>query len=352
MMTSRGLDDATAFPAEHRAARRRRLTRRLVLAALIAVLLVAVLHATPWPAALLIRGVFAQGAAGTVAEMAPYVPSSGVDDLGTVAYAEGSPDTTLSAYSRSGSGPLPTVVWIHGGAWISGDSGNVDPYLQLLAAEGYTAIGLNYTVGPEAVYPTAVGQLNDALAYITAHAGELRVDPTRIVLAGDSAGAQLASQLAVLTTNPEYSRLLGIEPALDPRQLIGVVLNCGVYDLDRMADLSGIVAWGFDASLWAYTGTKDWSATYEGATMSTIDFVTPDFPPTYISGGNGDGLTWLQSVPMAEALRAQDVEVTELFWAEDHEPALPHEYQFHLDYPEAKQALQETLDFLAVVSTR
>ena len=33
--------------------------------------------------------------------------------------------------------------------------------------------------------------------------------------------------------------------------------------------------------------------------MSTIDFVTADFPPTYISGGNGDGLTWLQSIPMA-----------------------------------------------------
>src|SRR5690606_15319354 len=134
--------------------------------------------------------------------------------------------------------------------------------------------------------------------------------PDRIVLAGDSAGAQLASQLATLTVNDDYAKLLGIAPAIEAEHLVGVVLNCGVYDLRAMAELSGITSWGFKTALWAYTGSRDWSSTYAGATMSTVNFVTEDFPATFITGGNGDGLTWLQSVPMHHALQDKDVDVT------------------------------------------
>ncbi len=69
-------------------------------------------------------------------------------------------------------------------------------------------------------------------------------------------------------------------------------------------------------------------------------------PATYISGGNGDGLTWLQSIPMAKRLQELGVDVTPVFWPAPHEPALPHEYQFHLDLPEARKALADTIAFL------
>ena len=167
-----------------------------------------------------------------------------------------------------------------------------------------------------------------------------------IILAGDSAGAQLASQLATIITNPRYAELLDVEPAIAANQVDGIILNCGVYDLRAMAELQGLPAWGFKAALWAYTGTKDWSEQASGATMSTIQFVDADFPPTYISGGNGDGLTWLQSIPLAQRLDALGVEVTEVFWPAPHEPQLPHEYQFHLDLPEAQEALARTVEWL------
>lgn len=310
----------------------------LVLAVLLA------LSATPWPSAMVIRAVFERGAQDTVNEMTPYVPQAGLQTRADVAYK---PGLSFDAFSPEGAtGGLPTIVWIHGGAWISGAQTNVEPYLRILAAEGYTTIGVGYTIAPEATYPTAVREINDALAYIKAHAVELNVDPGRIVLAGDSAGAQLASQMATLTVNPGYANLLGIEPALRKEDLAATILHCGVYDLRAMADLNGLVAWGFKTSLWAYTGTKDWSATYAGATMSTIEFVTGDLPPTFISGGNGDGLTWLQSVPYSNRLKAAGVPVTELFWPADHIPELPHEYQFHLNFSEAKDAKDRTLDFL------
>ena len=317
----------------------------------IAVTVGIVTSVTPWPSAMFIRTVFERGGVATAEEMERYVPDASLREIRDIPYADGSStgeqSTTLDVFTPAAENEqLPTVVWIHGGAWISGSAANVEPYLRILAGEGYTTVGLGYGFGPETVYPSAVQQIEEALAYLEAHAEELSVDPTQIVLAGDSAGAQLASQIAALSTNPGYADLMGVEPALHADQISGVLLNCGVYDLRAMAELQGAPAWAFKVALWAYTGTKDWSQQSSGSTMSTIQFVTSDFPPTYISGGNGDGLTWLQSIPMAQRLQQLDVPVTDLFWPATHEPQLPHEYQFHLDLPDAREALTRTISWL------
>lgn len=322
---------------------------RVALAVIIAIaLVVAIIGAiTPWPSAMVIRAVFTQGGDATAAEMDKHVPDTKLTETLDVSYGKDGVDTTMDVFTpASATSPLPTIVWIHGGAWISGSKENVDPYMRILAAEGYTTIAVNYTLGPEGFYPKAVHQVNEALGYINEHAADLGVDPTQIVLAGDSAGGQLASQMATLITNTDYAEIMSVKPALDADQVVATVLNCGVYDLAALAALDGIVGWGLKSSMWAYAGTKTWAEDSSGATMSTVNWVTEDFPTTYISGGNGDGLTWLQSIPMADRLSELGVDVTTQFWPADHEPALPHEYQFHLDMPDAQTALQKTIDFL------
>ena len=303
---------------------------------------------SPWPAALLIRGLFEKGADDTVKEMLPYTPDAALlDQHLDVQYGTSGPDTTLDVFTPNATmGPLATVVWIHGGAWISGHKDDVRPYVQILAARGYTTVSLNYTVGPEATYPTALTQLNDALAFLVAHADEYNIDPERIIIAGDSAGANLTSQLATLTTSPEYASTVGIEPALTKDQLRAVILNCGIYDVSEIPNAPGIGGWGFRVALWAYLGEKDWSNTPGGDEMSTLDYVTADFPETWISGGNGDPLTPAQSEKLAAKLTDLGVPVTSVFYPEDHEPALPHEYQFHLDFEDAQTALEKTVAFL------
>lgn len=351
--TNEQIGGGAPSPAEAKRARRHRRLRRLGWTAAVilavAVVIGIVLRSTPWPSAMLIRAVFEQGGDATVAEMQPYVPDVTLTEHRDLDYGGGH-GQTLDVLHLPGDEARPAVVWIHGGAWISGSKANVEPYLRILAAEGYSTVAVGYSVAPEQIYPTAVHQANDALAYVEANAAELGIDPDRIVIAGDSAGSQLASQVAALTTNPEYADLLDITPALSPDQLVGAVLNCGVYDMPAMAELNGIFAWGLKIALWSYTGTQDWSSEASGSLMSTIDFATADFPATFISGGNGDSLTWLQSIPMSQRLQEHGVEVTSLFWPADHQPALPHEYQFHLDYEEAHVALAETLDFLATVT--
>ena len=85
-------------------------------------------------------------------------------------------------------------------------------------------------------------------------------------------------------------------------------------------------------------------------TAATLDDVTADFPPTWISGGNADPLTDAQSKPFAARLTTLGVPVTSVFYDEGHVPALPHEYQFHLDRADAQTALDSTLAFLDSVT--
>ncbi|MGY1553170.1 alpha/beta hydrolase [Microbacterium sp. A588] len=349
-LTHAEADDAANSKKPHRRWWKTRITLGIIVAIAVVVAIVGAI--TPWPSAMVIRAVFTQGGDATAAEMEKYVPDTELTETLDVSYGTDGVDTTMDVFTpASATGPLPTIVWIHGGAWISGSKENVAPYMRILAAEGYTTIAVNYTLGPEGVYPKAVHQVNEALGYINDHADELNVDASQIVLAGDSAGSQLASQMATLVTSEDYAEIMGITPTLEANQVVATVLNCGVYDLAALAALDGVVGWGLKSSMWAYAGKKTWAEGSTGATMSTVNWVTEDFPTTYISGGNGDALTWLQSIPMAQRLDELGVNVTTLFWPAPHEPALPHEYQFHLDMPDAQTALQKTLAFLAAHTT-
>jgi acetyl esterase/lipase len=308
---------------------------------------------SPWPAALLIRGLFNDDANKTVTEMNKYAPKTGVDARLDVQYGSGSSDTSFDVFRPSdATGPLPTVVWIHGGAWISGSKENVDPYVRMIAAEGFTTVALNYTVSPETTYPTALNQLNDALGHLVANADEYGIDPDRIVIAGDSAGANFTSQLATIVTDPEYAELVGVKPSLTPEQLTAVVLNCGIYDVSGIPNAPGIGGWGFRIALWGYIGDRNWADHPGGKQMGVLNDVTADFPTTWISGGNGDPLTAVQSKPLAAKLKKLGVDVTEVFYPEDTTPALPHEYQFHLDFDEAQSAFTSTIEFLKRVTAR
>lgn len=338
-------------PVAHRPFYRKRLVL-LPIVIIVGVALVAVLavNVSPWPGAMVIRSVFNDGAADTKAAMEKHAPQ-GAASITDEQYRPGDDDALLDVYFPEGTdAQLPTVVWTHGGAWLSGSKEDAAPYFELIAAEGYTVVSLGYSLAPEKTYPTAVHQINDALAYIQVNAERLHIDPTRIVMAGDSAGAQLTSQIAAIITNPDYAASLGITPSLTPEQLRGVVLACGIYDMRVFLERGdmihgGILGWGVETTAWAYTGKRSHDSTAL-AEMSTIDHITNDYPPAFITGGNADPLTDAQSKPLADKLDRLGVETVTLFYPADHEPKLAHEYQFDLDTDDGKRALHKILAFI------
>lgn len=311
-----------------------------------------VIQKDPRPSALFIRGVFSSGGKVQLRKLRKHVPAGAVRAHRSLPYIGAPKGPALDVFlpEDAGEGPLPVVVWVHGGAWISGCKENIAPYLEILASNGFAVVGAGYTISPEANYPQAVTELNSALGYLREHAAEYNLDPERIVLAGDSAGAQLAAQLALIITDPDYARRTGVEPAAAREHVRGMLLFCGVYDLKTMSRLTGPLGWGFRTALWAYTGSKDWASTPAAEHMSILEHVGENFPPSFISGGNADYLTEQQSKPLAAKLEELGVPVVRRFWDRDHRPALGHEYQFKLQYKDARMALAETLNFLDAVT--
>ncbi|WP_240670585.1 alpha/beta hydrolase [Actinoplanes solisilvae] len=96
-------------------------------------------------------------------------------------------------------GILPAVVYAHGGGWTLGDAGTHDRLIRLLAAgTGAAVLFVEYARSPEARYPVAVEQVYATARWVTAHGAAEGLDASRMAVAGDSAGGNLAAAVAIL----------------------------------------------------------------------------------------------------------------------------------------------------------
>ena len=308
---------------------------------------------SPWPAAIAIRVPFDLDAWRMNALLTRHVPA-GVSARYDVPYLANEADARLDIYYPSAlentERTLPTVVWIHGGAFIAGSRSLVSNYLKIVAAAGYTVVGIGYSIAPGASYPTPVRQANAALAYLKENGHVLHVDASRIVLAGDSAGAQIAAQLANIISVPAYASDVGLEPAIERTRLQGVVLFCGVFDLVD-ANAAGSFTAFVESILWAYSGTRNYLTDPAFAKASVARYVTGAFPPAFISVGNGDPLE-SQSRELARVLEDRGVSVDTLFFAEVYNPPVRHVYQFSLDTEAGRLAFERSTAFLGDLMPR
>lgn len=315
----------------------------------VAGLALAAIFITPWPGALLIRTVFDKGSSSTSAALEKHLPE-GIEAQIGLRYDATDADGFLDLYrpANSAGRTLFPVVWVHGGGFVSGSRADVGNYLKILAAEGFATISIDYSIAPGAIYPRPLEQLNAALAYLTAEQEKLGIDMSRLVLAGDSAGAQISAQFANIVTSPGYAAEVGIIPLIKPESLAGLLLFCGPYDLASI-NLTGPSAAFINTVAWSYSGTRDFFNNKSFAHMSVADYLTPAFPPAFISAGNGDPLE-PQSRVLAERLTQQNVSIDTLFFEKDHSPRLGHEYQFNLDLEEGRTAFTRATEFLRKIT--
>ncbi len=331
-------------PAEPR--RRGRCRRAFAIVGAVGVATVTVLVLWPTPGALIVRGVFEYGGEKT----AKALEKHRVADVSvtTERYRPDDPDATIDVY-RDTRVPAdevqPVLFWTHGGGWVSGTPEDAGPYYTQFAAQGFTVVSVRYGLAPGKRYPLPLHQINDALGYLAAHGERLAIDTDQVVMAGDSAGAQITSQIATMITSPEYARDLEISPALSPEQLRGVILHCGIYDAKRFfGSRNPLFAWAIKSIIRAYTGSGDPSSPVLRQ-FSSIDHVTANFPTAFVAGGNADPLTDSQSKPLVERLEGLGVDVETAFFPDDYRPKLPHEFQFNLDTEAGQDVLRRTIAF-------
>ena len=109
----------------------------------------------------------------------------------------------------------PVVLLVHGGGWRSGDRDNMTAMAVRLAARGYASATVSYRLSGEARYPAAVNDLTAALRWVRAHAHVYRLDRHRVVLAGGSAGGQIASLVGVSSEHGEVAAIVNIDGLSD-----------------------------------------------------------------------------------------------------------------------------------------
>jgi acetyl esterase/lipase len=301
---------------------------------------------SPWPSALFYRVLFDRGGVAMNHALARHVPQ-GVLAQTDIAYAAGDPDAWLDIFRPASAGgrPLPVVVWIHGGAFLSGSKDQVSNYLRLLAARGYAAVGIDYTLAPRGRYPGPVVQANAALRFLQENAERFGLDASRFFLAGDSAGAQIAAQLAAAIGSPDYAAGLRLKPSIAREHLRGAILFCGFHDLEAI-NPSGAFGGLLRTATWSYFGAKDLTGDRRAAEFSTVNNVSSAFPALFISAGNADPLL-SQSQKLADMAKAHSVVVDSLFFPAHRSPGLAHEYQFDLDNDAGKGAFERMIAFLA-----
>jgi acetyl esterase/lipase len=313
-------------------------------AAILAAATASAFAVSPWPSVLVIRAVFDRGAAEASRKLEPQVPES--VSTATHRYDPADPQGWLDIH-RPASLPDggPVVVWIHGGGFVSGQRSDITNYARILAAEGFAVVNMDYTIAPEATYPGPVRQVLAALAFLGREQERLGLPSRRFVLAGDSAGAQLAAQTAAVISNPDYARRVGVTPQTKPDEIVGALLHCGVYDIAGMGRGGGVLGWFVGSAGWAYSGKRNWRADAALKTMSLSSHLNADFPAAFISAGNADPLA-PQSVALAQRLRQAGVATETLFFPPDYQPPLGHEYQFDLSTEAGRLALHTSAAWL------
>lgn len=145
----------------------------------------------------------------------PHPPGLVVTD-GTVPGPAG--DIPVRVYRPGGNVALPGILYLHGGGWVLGSIDTHDSITADLSDRtGAVVVSVDYRLAPENPFPAAVDDGYAALCHVAANAGSLGIDPDRIAVAGDSAGANLAAAIALMARDRDGPQLCGqalVYPAL------------------------------------------------------------------------------------------------------------------------------------------
>ncbi|MDY0278152.1 MAG: alpha/beta hydrolase [Acholeplasma sp.] len=141
-------------------------------------------------------------------------------------------------FSKTSETAKPVIIWIHGGAFVSGDKSDLKVFGSMMAAEGFTFIAINYELAPESHFPRPLIQVSEVIQYLSKMKYEM-IDLEKVIIGGDSAGAHIAANFAALQTNEELSEEMKIKPVINKDFLKGVLLYCGPFDLKRIDNMIG-----------------------------------------------------------------------------------------------------------------
>ena len=167
-----------------------------------------------------------------------------------------------------------------------------------------------------------------------------------MVVAGDSAGAHLAAQLAAVVSDSEFAKTLDIDLSAYSDRLVGMIGNCGYYEASSVAETGFFL---IENSLRILLGDRNY---LEGDAVKTMDVTkhVSAFPPTLLLCGDKDDFL-SQNLLMEQALKDADRYV-ETYFPQTKDNALGHEFQCNYEIEESYTAMTKTVEFLSGLNGR
>jgi len=221
--------------------------------------------------------------------------------------------------------PAPCLVVIHGGSWESGDKSEFPQWASYWAKRGYAVASINYRLAPIYTWPAPKEDVAAAIAFLKTKAAEFKLDPTRFVLVGRSAGAQIATASACLLKDQS---IRGCVAFYGPADMLFAWENGSADDIMNTPLLLG-----------QYLNGSPQTALPRFLDSSAIYNVTSECPPTLLLHGARDVLVWnLQSRRLKAQLDQHHVPnvYLELPWA-------THAFDYIYDGP-GSQLARYTID--------
>jgi len=216
---------------------------------------------------------YTNGEAPEVAKVLPAVPIE----------ESGGWRLTADVYVPFGEPPFPVLVYFHGGGWVMGSPWSHRRLTAELAARGLLVVSVDYRRAPKYRFPGAVDDAAVALDWVRGHAAEFGGDLERLLVGGDSAGANLAA-----------TTLVG--GGSDVR---AALLCYGIYDFHRaLPVLAGLLGGGTPEEQ-RYLPAEEFEA-LRGDPRVSPEVAVAGFPPTLLTVGEHDPLR-----PESEAMAAR-----------------------------------------------
>ena len=225
----------------------------------------------------------------------------------------------------------PCIVMIHGGGWDSGDRKQLDDWNFILAARGYAVAAISYRLAPRAIWPAQREDILASIAWLKAHADQLGIDATRLVLMGRSAGGQLATAVSYGAHDPA---IRGVVALYAPHDMPFA------WSVSREDDALNSV----NLMKQYFGGPPDIPerlARYESASGQLL--ARADSPPTLLIHGVPDTLSWFRHSERLAA-RLQELGVRHYYLCL---PWATHGFDFNPDGPGGQLADEAIGEFLA-----
>jgi acetyl esterase len=246
---------------------------------------------------------------------------------------------------------LALVIYAHGGGWTFGSIDTHDGTMRRLAlASGCAVLGMDYRLAPEHPFPAPLDDLMTAIAFAESGALGEPIDGSRLALAGDSAGANLALAALLRRRDAGKARLLGSQ--LQDSRLLGAALFYGCY-LPDFATQSHASHGNGDYLLSTEGMRWYWDNFLGGEGVDTKSLAAPyhsdlsGLPPLYLSAAGLDPLRD-DTVMLAEKLVKAEAD-----FRFDHVPGVVHGYlRMAGELSAARRSIEAAGEFLADLAKR